>query len=214
LDSDDCYTASALERCWALWQQIPEAKHAEFIGLTALDAYPDGRIVGTRFPQDLLDSDSIECRPVHGVQGDKIGFLRASVLREFPFPEDIGRFVPEALIWNRIAQRYRTRFVNEIWQLVEYHSDGLSAKIDTIRANSPRASWMCCKELLVSGRYLPRSLELRNCANLVRFSLHDHACSKRHIKGISKLMLPFAALLGTALYYRDRWRMQSADVEI
>jgi glycosyltransferase involved in cell wall biosynthesis len=209
LDSDDCYTEDAMARCWALWQQIPEAKQDEFIGLTALDGYRDGRIIGTKFPQDILDSDAIECRSAYRVEGDKIGFLRAAVLKTFPFPEDIGRFVPESLIWNRMAQKYRTRFINEVWELKEYRPDGLTANLDKLRVNSPRAAWMCCQELLASGRRLPLSLELRNCANFVRFWLHDRAYDKRHFAGIGRLILPIAAVLGAALYCRDRYRLQA-----
>lgn len=71
-------------------------------GICGLCSYK--KIVGTKFPSDLMVSDSIEIRTFYEVKGDKSEVFRTDVLREFPFPENMGKFVPEGLIWNRIAQ--------------------------------------------------------------------------------------------------------------
>jgi hypothetical protein len=74
---------------------------------------PDGEVIGDRFPQDVFDSDSNAMRFKHRVDGEKWGFHRVDVAREFPFPEDAGHYVPESIVWNRIASRYKERFIND-----------------------------------------------------------------------------------------------------
>jgi glycosyltransferase involved in cell wall biosynthesis len=205
LDSDDAYSNDALERCWALWESIPSTRRSIFAGITALVASPDGQIVGKRYPADVLDSDSIEIRTEYCITGDKRGFLRAEVLREFPFPEDLGKFVTEGLIWNRMALRYKTRFVNEVWGLADYQLDGLSAGGEQLRANSPLAARLYYQELLASGRRLPLRVAFRTSANVIRYSLHAsgrlppwHTSS---VPGVPRLV---AAGAGFALYIRDK----------
>jgi glycosyltransferase involved in cell wall biosynthesis len=205
LDSDDAYSNDALERCWAHWQLIPPACRSAFAGVTALVAYPCGQIVGSRYPVDVLDSDPIEIRIEYGMTGDKRGFLRAEVLKEFPFPEDLGRFVTEGLIWNRMALRYQTRYVNEVWGMAAYQIDGLSAGSKQLRANSPLAARLYYQELLASGRHLPLRVALRTSANVVRFSLHDSGCLRpwhaASVRGVPRLI---AAAAGLVLYIRDK----------
>ena len=74
-----------------------------------------GDVIGTRFPEDVFDSDSIEIRYRYKVKGDKWGFQRTSVMRDQEIPEIPGftGSIPEAVTWRAIARRYRTRYVNE-----------------------------------------------------------------------------------------------------
>ncbi len=205
LDSDDKYTPKALQSCWEHWQQVPETRYASFVGLTGLCADEDGNIVGTRFPADLLDSDAIECRTRFKVMGDKKGFQRTDVLRQFPFPEDLGRFVPEGIVWNRISQKFKTRYVNECWTIMEYRPDGLCAHALSTRAKSPRAASLYHKELLTAGRELSVSSRIRNSANLFRFSLHARSLVDCAV--VPKAQLAVSVPLGIALYFRDKIKL-------
>lgn len=114
LDSDDACVPQALERFKHHWDGIaPEQKH-RFSAVTSLCRDQDGNLVGKRFPKDVTDSDSLEIRYRYKVTGEKWGFHRTEVLRRFPFPEGVRRhYVPEGIVWSRIARAYRTRFVNE-----------------------------------------------------------------------------------------------------
>lgn len=114
LDSDDACVPEALERFKHHWDAIPAEQKPLFSAVTSLCAQPDGAIVGSRFPRDVTDSDSLEIRYRYKVKGEKWGFHRTDVLRQFPFPEAVKRqYVPEGIVWSRIARRYKTRFVNE-----------------------------------------------------------------------------------------------------
>ena len=83
LDSDDWYLPDAISSFIKLWESIPRHERHLFAGGVALCAYPDGRIVGSRFPSDVLDTSYAELRTVHQVTGDKVGFGRVDIVRRF-----------------------------------------------------------------------------------------------------------------------------------
>ena len=84
-------------------------------GVTGHTVDEQGNRIGTDFPLDPTDSNSLEIRLKHKVKGEKIGFQRTAVMREFPLPEIEGYtgLMPASLTWNAIARKYRTRYVNE-----------------------------------------------------------------------------------------------------
>jgi hypothetical protein len=77
--------------------------------------YTHGKIVGDLFPFNPTDSDSLEMHDRFKATGEKWGFHRTDVLRQFPHhvEEIIGFFIPESVLWNKIAKKYKTRLVNE-----------------------------------------------------------------------------------------------------
>lgn len=204
LDSDDWLTATTLERMMAVWETVPDkARFAEVVGLFA---YGNGDIVGNRYPKDVLDSDPAEIQTVYKVWGDKFGCHRTAVLREFPFPEDLGRFVTENLIWYRIARRYTTRFVNEVWAYKEYQPGGLTANFLKIRMNSSPATLAYYSEAvsLSLEKGYPRLPVLRNSINYVRFALHAKKPVAEQMRQFRAPLFWWLALLpGTAMYLND-----------
>ena len=122
LDSDDQCVPEALQRLKHHWDSIPEDERARFSSVTGLCVDQEGRLVGDKFPRDVLDSDPLEIRYRYRVRGEKWGFTRTEVLAEFPFPEVLpGQYVPEGIVWSQIARRYKTRYVNEPLRI--YHVD-------------------------------------------------------------------------------------------
>ena len=113
--SADGLVPQALERLSFHWDSIPDAERPGFSAVSALAMDEHGEIIGTRFPADVFDSDSIEIRYRYKVKGDKWGFQRTSVMRAQPIPEIPGYTgsIAEAVTWRAIARRYRTRYVNE-----------------------------------------------------------------------------------------------------
>ena len=209
LDSDDWYRPKALSRCWQMWEQIPAGERNGFVGLTALTADPAGNIIGTEFPQHILDCDALDLRYKYRVLGDKKGFQRADVLRDFPFPEDLGRFVPEGIVWNRIALKYRTRHVNEVWCTMNYQSNGLSAGSAEKMLIAARAHIRFDQEFLALPRRLPLGVVVRRAASLIRFAMHTKDAAA--VKG-SKPLLLMGLLPGVALYLRDLFRINAMKV--
>jgi glycosyltransferase involved in cell wall biosynthesis len=114
LDSDDGCVPEALARLQQHWEDIPAAQRDSFSGVTALCRDQNGQLVGSRFPADPLDCSAAALEYRHKVRGEKWGFLRLDVLRQFAFPEDVpGNFIPESYIWCQVSRRYQTRHINE-----------------------------------------------------------------------------------------------------
>ncbi|MDF1579424.1 MAG: glycosyltransferase family A protein [Desulfuromonadales bacterium] len=176
LDSDDWFDPDAIKTILDEWQHIDETKRQDYSGLVFLYAYSSGKhdIVGTAFPRDILDSNAIEIRTVHGVKGDNFGVLRRDVLEENPFPEEFCGFVMESLIWNRLALRYKQRFVNKVVAYTEYQADGLSANGLQKRVESAPATVLRYKEYILCAetRYISPWGLLKAHVNYYRYQFH------------------------------------------
>jgi len=175
LDSDDWYVDDALEKMLEFWNAMEDAAKKTCSGVCGLCAYENGQIIGSEFPSDVWDSDDFEAQNVYRIKGDKKGFKRTDVMRQFPFPEDLGRFVPESTVWNRIGNVYSTRFVNKVFGIVEYQRNGLSgsSRVNSIR--NPKVKVVLLSELLNCGRRLPLPVRVKATINLIRTSLHAGA---------------------------------------
>jgi glycosyltransferase involved in cell wall biosynthesis len=113
VDSDDACVPEALEQFQHFWNAIPETDRNQFSAVTGLCADQHGKLIGDKFPKDVLDCSAMEIRYRYRVRGEKWGFHRIDILREFPFPELEGvTHIPEAVVWNAIDGKYKTRFVN------------------------------------------------------------------------------------------------------
>jgi len=201
-DSDDICHSKALEMLHALWLDIPEIDREKFSGVTVLCQYSNGTIIGDRFSHHVVDSDEL---PVdRRLAGDKWGFHRTDVMREFPFPTFSGeKFIPEGVVWNRIATKYRMRCANEVLMTCEYLSDGMSAKSLKLRQENPNGTLLCYSELLKYSRRF--SVRMRAAVNLVRFSLHARANPLPLSDRVSSTVLVVGALLpGLLLFAKGR----------
>jgi glycosyltransferase involved in cell wall biosynthesis len=216
LDSDDACVPEALERLRYHWDTIPAEQKHRFSAVTSLCMDQHGRIVGDRFPRDVTDSDSLEIRYRYGVGGEKWGFHRTAVLREFPFSEEISRqYVPESTIWSRIARAYRTRFVNEALRI--YFIDEPSMVHGQQRGKNALGGRLYHLGVLNDERDYFRlaPLEFFRSAGLYsRYSFHLRmrmAEQVRAIRGFRERLLWLMMLpAGLGLYLRDcRWRASS-----
>ncbi|MFE8073387.1 glycosyltransferase family 2 protein [Marinobacteraceae bacterium S3BR75-40.1] len=113
LDADDECVPHALQAFYDSWQSIPVEKRHEFSGAAALCRLENGDIVGDRFPGDSIDSTPQEIRYRFRIKGEKWGFQRTDVLKNFLFPEEIPGYVPESFVWDAIGVEYKTRFFNQ-----------------------------------------------------------------------------------------------------
>lgn len=124
LDSDDACTPDALRVFIDSWESIEPDRRGEFTGVCALVKDANGTVIGDRFPSDVFDSDSSALRFQHHIAGEKWGFHRTDVVREFRFPEEEGvRYVPESVVWGRIAAKYQERFINRALRIYFYDAD-------------------------------------------------------------------------------------------
>jgi glycosyltransferase involved in cell wall biosynthesis len=114
LDSDDACADNALERFDAIWRAIPRSRQIRFAGIWCLCVDQTGRLTGTPFPRDGMDTTAPDVYYRYGVKGEKWFCYKTEVLRQFPFPEPPGfTYVPESIVWSRMTRKYLIRCVNE-----------------------------------------------------------------------------------------------------
>ena len=203
LDSDDACLPHALERFKHHWESIPKSQRSDFLGVAGLVQRPDGKLEGTPFPSSPCDSTSLEILR-HGVRGEKWGFVRTAVMREFPFPVLRGeRFLPESVVWYRMARLYRTRFINEMLRIRHREEENLSDPL--ARILNPQGAILSCRERIAAADVLTRSIVFRACANRVRFGLHAGEGLSNQLQELPSPAYQLGALVaGLALYIRDQ----------
>lgn len=139
-------------------------------GVCGLMAHHDGTIIGHRNISSSMNISSIEMRYKYGFMGDVCEVFKTEILREFPFPEiDNEKFCPEALVWNRIARKYKLHFFNHVVYFRDYLEGGLTSKIVRIRMNSPITSMMCYAE--INQFDIPLKEKIKAAINYWRFRL-------------------------------------------
>lgn len=209
-DSDDACLPEALERFKHHWYSLPGNVKDKFSGVTALCMNQYGNIVGNEFPCNVFDSDAIEIHTKYKVFGEKWGFHKTEVLKEFPFPEIQGEnFITESIVWNRISLKYKTRFVNEVLRIYyENMTDSLTTSLVKIRAKNPIGAKLYYQEYVsLSGSIM---WKLRSIINYIRFSFH---ANNSHIQILQcseyKILTTMLLMVGYFFYKRDVYSFKS-----
>lgn len=195
-DSDDAAPANALEIFHKHWDAIPESERQHFAGVCGLCVDENGGLVGNKFPQEKLVSDSNELRYRYKVVGEKWGFTRTAIMREFPFPEHIKGHVPEGVVWSAIALKYKTLFINDIVRIYYSNSNesltNSTKTLANLHANAEgHALWAASvlEHEIKWIAYKPTWF-IKMAINLTRFSLHQ----KKYFNSPN-------SLLGRLLYF-------------
>jgi len=202
VDSDDWYPPEALGILVWQWESMSPLEKEKFANVEGMCCLADGTLIGSPFPADRHVSDNFSILSERKQSGDTMGMYRTEVLRSYPFPEGFdGLFVPESLVWNRIARQYKTLFINRITGVKEYRKDGITRGGLTLRLRNAEPFMLYYRELLnqaTRGRFRIR-------ANLVRLSLRAGRSSTRDLLGQISVVEELAvSLVGRMLYWRDR----------
>lgn len=173
MDDDDLLDPHGLERLAQAWASIPERERDAYCGVAGLCTYPDGRLIGDRYPDDLSDSDFFTVREIRGVRGDKKEAVRRACIGDWRFTiEGTERRAPTASLWFHLATQWRARFVNEIIAIKDYRPEGMSANLRRIRAKSAVSTCAFYENVLLEHERMPYRLRVRYLANLTRFRRH------------------------------------------
>lgn len=197
-DSDDYLPDDSLAKVAEKYEKIKGDNSIG--GICGLDMTPKGDVIGSGLPCDEIICSSLELRVNYHVTGDLKEVFITHVMREFPFPEFEGeRFCPEALVWNRIAQKYKLIFFNEPIYIAEYQPEGITAGIVRARMNSPVAAATTYQEL--NSYDIPLQEKIKAAINYWRF----RACVT---KGKSVPKLPWywfwCQPIGYLMHLRDK----------
>ena len=139
LDSDDEYVSNALEIILEYWKKVE--KNAKIVGMGYLSTYPDGSTIGSEFPNDEMVETQFNIYNKYKVTGDKGLMFRTEVIKNYKFPVfDWEKFTTEALVYNRIAEKYEMLYINEKIEIKQYHEDGLTAKYNDLLLRNPKGN--------------------------------------------------------------------------
>jgi glycosyltransferase involved in cell wall biosynthesis len=173
VDSDDWLLPNALQRLLEVWETIPADRRDGFLGVAGRCASPDGTKLGRDLPTHFLDSEEIEYRGRFRIAGDNAGMSRIEVLRAFPMPEVEGEsHTTDAVVANRIAQQYKTRYFDEVIEIREYQKGGLTDRSRLNWMQNPLSALVFYEELLAARDRLAWRARFRASANFARYSMH------------------------------------------
>ena len=193
VDSDDTLPKDSLLNINQHYVDIKD--NSSIGGVCGLMAHHDGTIIGERKISSSMNLSSIEMRYKYGFVGDVCEVFKTDVLREFPFPEiENEKFCPEALVWNRIATKYKLHYFNEVIYYRDYLDDGLTSKIVRVRMNSPIASMICYAEL--NQLDIPFKDKIKAAVNYWRFRLcYSGSKSYPSLPGLWNAVAPLGWLM-------------------
>lgn len=136
IDSDDYATDDAIEKIYKYWPLVANDKDSA--GVVFLRSSNQKSIIGNHPFHGIKVSNFFEYRDKYKGKGDRVEVVKTSVLKEYPFPYFDGEiFVPEGLMWNRIAQRYKATYIPESIYICEYRLDGLTrSTVFNLRKNA------------------------------------------------------------------------------
>ncbi|MBM7037696.1 glycosyltransferase family 2 protein [Vibrio ulleungensis] len=169
IDSDDIYIDSAFAIIVETWRKI--ANKNDYIAISYPSKSFNGKLIGTMFPKDFMSEYHFIMHNYNNIEGDKGMAFDLRKLKKFRFPVIPGeKFMTEALLYNRLSIRYKTKYINQALEVKEYLNDGLSSKYRSLLINNPLSSALYYSEF----RYHRLSLKLKVKSILyeMRYLLH------------------------------------------
>lgn len=125
LDSDDRILKDSLSIINNIWDRNSHRKNIS--GILTLCKNADNILIGSRFPNDLYEAHFDEIYYKYHVIGDKFTCFKTEILKQYPFPEEDGiKFIMESIVWHEMSKKYKMICRNEILQIVNYQTNGLS----------------------------------------------------------------------------------------
>jgi glycosyltransferase involved in cell wall biosynthesis len=205
LGDDDALVPGALQRMLAVWETIPTAEKGGFCGVCGLSVDQRGRILGDKFPQDVVDSDFFQMRVVASIRGDKREAVLRSVIGGYRFKVfDHETRVPTSSLWLHLAKTHKVRFVNESWCVMTYLPGGMTKSLAQIRISSARSTATHYRDVLDDFPDMPTRLKVRYAANLVRYSIHAGQRLGVALRGLSPVAAASGTIVGVAAAASDR----------
>lgn len=195
IDSDDWMPENAVEKIISFWEKFGNKDYAGIIGL---DATEDGKIIGTRFP-DNLKSTTLQQYYARGGSGDKKLVYRTDVIRKYPdYPLFEGeRYVGLAYKYMLIDQDYQLLTLNEPLVVVEYQQDGSSYNMYRQYWNNPKGFSFYRKTEMICAPTIKR--RFISCVHYVASSII--ARDKGFLRNSPKKSLTALAILPGVFWY-------------
>ncbi|OPH56671.1 glycosyltransferase [Paenibacillus ferrarius] len=197
IDSDDYMPDNAVEQINTFWEKHGNDRVSGIIGL---DAFTDGRIVGSRMPEELASSTLFELYSKHRVTGDKKLVYRTELTRSYPYPIfENEKYVGLAYKYYKLDQQYEMLLMNEVLCCVEYLPDGSSMNMFKQYRKNPKGFAFYRKELMKLP-YASLLFKFRQSIHYVSSSMTSG--NRRFMQETPAKVLTFLAIpLGIILYW-------------
>jgi glycosyltransferase involved in cell wall biosynthesis len=201
VDSDDSLPDNAVERILFYTQQISDAH--DFIGVCGLRITANGEGIRSNSPFGIIDTDPISIRERYGVIGDLAEVWRLEILKQYPFPEFEGeKFISEAVVWNRIARKYKLRYFYEGIYICDYLADGLTYSIRRHFRRSPMGTMLLFNENM--RRHCSMKVAILSAINYWRYTACYHGPRPKELAPIAWTYLFYP--LGVLVYWMDLYK--------
>lgn len=136
VDSDDYISDDCVEKILSYGENLPESMGGMIFRKMDMNSK---KITGKPYPKNIIDSSPIEIVYNYGIDGDKAEVFRTKLLRENPFKVYEGeKFIPEAIVWVKIGEIYKMRYIDEGIYYFEYLEDGYTRNFQKLMRNNPR----------------------------------------------------------------------------
>jgi len=213
VDSDDVLTSDAIETILKYHQKYHHLQ--DLCGFCFLRAYPSGKVIGDLFPKDEMISDFITMRLKEKIEGDKAEVFYSEILKKFEFPVFEGeKYLPENVVWFRMAFEYKVVFVNKVIYITEYLPDGLTANSKFIFMKNPQG-FMALNSIFLDKRMpllrrIRAAISFNTCRIIAKKSLLSSVRTLESGKLLVLLLAPFGWLnllrkkMQMYLYFRSK----------
>ena len=203
IDSDDFMPTNAIELLVNKIQYL-KSYHAGIIGL---DADIQGKIIGTKIPENIKESTIQDVYGIHNVTGDKKLLIKTEIVKEFPeYPiYKNEKLVPLGTLYLEIDQKYTWLCSNEVYCIVEYLPDGSSGTILKQYKKSPLGF---AYNRIIKMKYSRSIVDtFKNAIHLVSSAIFSKKYSllyKNPNPILTFLAIPFGTILNLYIRYKIR----------
>ena len=199
IDSDDWMPDDAIETIVNFWGKIKDKNYAGIIGL---DVTNDGTIIGTEFPDGLIESTLSDFYNKGG-QGDKKVVLSTSIARNYPkYPRFDGeKYFSLGYKFHLIDKDYKFAIINKPLAIVDYQPDGSSMNMWRQYWNNPQGFMFLRKEYM--RLYRSPSIRIRSC---IHYISHCIRAKKKNefFNNPCPLLSFFCVPFGIILYFQTK----------
>ena len=153
IDSDDILKDNILKTINDDFKKIK--KNKKIGGVIYIQSYINDKdkIIGSSFEEDNAIYNYFDIYHKLNVTGDKLIVLKTEVAKEYYFPLIKGeKFIPEALIFNRISDKYDLLCRNIIAAHKEYLEGGYSNNYFNLVKRNPKGNMLYFKELYLKEK--------------------------------------------------------------
>ena len=178
MDDEDYFIEGALKKVMNDLKLFSVEKEESISGLVYLTNDINGSIIGNRFKKDNMISNLVQIVADFNTIGDKKQVIKSKLIKEILYKNIRNeRRVPTSLLWSRISNNYKCRFINKPIVVKDYLDGGMTKNINRLRRKSPYSSRQIYKEISNQNNvYKSRKFKLKS---VILFYKYNFYCQEK-----------------------------------